>query len=50
LSAPLDLVPKTAEVTLRLKSGVPTSGAKVRVKLDGETQEITGLNNEVVLP
>jgi hypothetical protein len=50
LSAPLDLVPKTAQVTLRLKSGVPTSGAKVRVKLDGETQEITGLNNEVVLP
>jgi hypothetical protein len=50
IPAPLDLLPKTAQVTLRVGSGVRTSGAKVRVRLDGQTQEITQLNNEVVLP
>jgi hypothetical protein len=50
IPAPLDLMPKTAQVTLQLPSAARTSGAKVRVRLIGDVQEITQLNNEVVLP
>jgi hypothetical protein len=50
IPAPLDLLPKTAQVTLHVRSGARTAGAKVRVQLRDQTQEITQLNNEVVLP
>jgi hypothetical protein len=50
IPAPLDLLPKTVQVTLHVRSGARTSGAKVRVQLRDQTQEITQLNNEVVLP
>ena len=50
IPAPLDLVAKTAQVTLHLPSAPRTSGAKVRVRLNGDVQEITQLNNEIVLP
>lgn len=40
LVAPLDLLPKTAQVTLRVGSGVRTSGAKVRVRLNGDVREV----------
>src|SRR5882762_8534707 len=49
IPAPLDLLPKTAQVALRVGSGVRMSGAKVRVRADGEAHEITQLNNEVVV-
>jgi len=44
LAAPLDLIPKTATVTLPLKPGA----VRVRVALDGP--EVTLMNNEVALP
>jgi hypothetical protein len=50
IAAPLDLLPKTAQVTLRVGSGVRMSGARVRVVADGQVQEITQVNNEVVVP
>jgi hypothetical protein len=50
IPAPLDLLPKTAQVTLHVGSGVQISGAKVRVQVGDQTQEITQLNNEVVVP
>jgi len=49
ISAPLDLLPKTAQGTLHFGSGVRTAGARVRVELAGSVKEITQLNNEVVL-
>jgi hypothetical protein len=48
--APLDLLPKTAQVILRFGTGVRTSGARVRVQLSDGVKEITQLNNEVVVP
>jgi hypothetical protein len=50
IPAPLDLLPKTAQVTLHVGAGVRISGAKVRVQVGDQTQEITQLNNEVVVP
>jgi hypothetical protein len=50
IPAPLDLLPKTAQVTLHVGSGVQISGATVRVHGSDQTQEITRLNNEVVVP
>jgi hypothetical protein len=50
IPAPLDLLPKTAQVTLHVGSGVQISGAKIRVQVGDQTQEITQLNNEVVVP
>jgi len=50
IPAPLDLLPKTAQVTLHVASGVQISGAKVRVQVSDHSQEITQLNNEVVVP
>jgi hypothetical protein len=49
LPAPLDLLPKTAQVTLHFGSAVRTAGAHVRVELANGAREITQLNNEVVL-
>ena len=45
ITAPRDLVPHTATVTLK----VPAGAARVAVKLAGETPEITRLNNVVAL-
>jgi hypothetical protein len=50
IPAPLDLLPKTAQVTLRVGAGLWMAGAKVRLRADGEVQEITQLNNEVAVP
>ena len=50
IAAPLDLVPKTVQVTLRVGAGRVGSGARVRVQLNNQGQEITQLNNEVVVP
>jgi hypothetical protein len=50
IPAPLDLQPKTAQVTLQVASGVRISGAAVRVRVGDQIQEITQLNNEVVVP
>jgi hypothetical protein len=50
IPAPLDLLPKTAQVTLHVGAGVRISGARVRVQVGDQTQEITQLNNEVVVP
>jgi hypothetical protein len=50
IPAPLDLLPKTAQVKLHVGAGVRISGAKVRVRVGDQTQEITQLNNEVVVP
>jgi hypothetical protein len=49
IPAPIDLLPKTAQVTLHFGTGVRTAGAKVRVQLGEGVREITQLNNEVVL-
>jgi hypothetical protein len=49
IPAPVDLLPKTAQVTLHFGTGVRTAGAKVRVQLGEGVREITQLNNEVVL-
>ena len=38
------------EAALHVGSGVQISGAKVRVQVGDQTQEITQLNNEVVVP
>jgi hypothetical protein len=50
IAAPLDLLPKTAQVTMHVTSGRRISGAKVRVQLSDQTQEITQLNNELDVP
>jgi hypothetical protein len=50
MAAPLDLMPKTVEITLRRPRGVATSGLRIRVVGPAEVPEITTLNNEVVLP
>jgi Concanavalin A-like lectin/glucanases superfamily len=46
ITAPLDLLPKTAAITLPLKPGA----VAVRVALDGGVREITQMNNQVPLP
>jgi len=50
LEAPLDFVPKTSEVTLRIPAGSPPSGCMVRIDPDEELTEITTLNNQVEIP
>jgi hypothetical protein len=49
IPAPLDLLPKTASVTLHFGTAVRTAGTKVRVQLADGVREITQLNNEVVV-
>jgi hypothetical protein len=48
LPAPLDLMPKTAEVRVTLPGGA--HGDRVVVGLPGDAPEVTKLNNEVPLP
>ncbi len=49
LSAPTDLLPKTAVVRLRLPPGAVESGSRLRVSLIDDALEVTLLNNEVAL-
>jgi hypothetical protein len=49
LKAPLDLTPKTAQVTLAVPAGAELKGATVTVECGGDTPEITLMNNSVVL-
>jgi hypothetical protein len=49
LRAPLDLTPKTAQVTLTVPAGADLKGATVTVECGGDTPEITLMNNSVVL-
>lgn len=48
LKAPLDLLPKTAKVKLKIPGGVKASGLRVRI-VSTQAQN-TALNDEVVLP
>ena len=50
LEAPLDLQPRTAEVTLPLPAQAQRAGLRVRVVSDGDVAEVTRLNNELPLP
>ncbi|MGH9590211.1 MAG: LamG-like jellyroll fold domain-containing protein, partial [Terracidiphilus sp.] len=47
LKAPLDLVPKTAKVTLALPSGADYKGGSLTVECGGKLPEITRMNNRV---
>jgi hypothetical protein len=49
LKAPLDLTPKTAQVTLAVPAGTDLKGATVTVECGGGAPEITLMNNHVVL-
>ena len=49
LSAPLDLTPKTAAVTLAVPAGSDLKGATVTVECGGGIPEITLMNNTVTL-
>ncbi|SPE17331.1 Secreted protein concanavalin A-like lectin/glucanase [Candidatus Sulfotelmatomonas gaucii] len=49
LKAPLDLMPKTAQVTLEVPVGADLKGAKVTVECGGDVPEITLMNNSVTL-
>jgi hypothetical protein len=50
LKAPIDLVPKTADVTLTLPAGASLEGASVVVEMSGTVPEITLRNNVVAAP
>jgi hypothetical protein len=49
LPAPVDLYPKTAEVTLTLPDGAAVAGGMVEIDPDQRLEEITRLNNVVKL-
>jgi hypothetical protein len=49
LKAPVNLIPKTAEVTLTAPSGVDLKGATVTIEIGGKVPEITQMNNSVTL-
>jgi hypothetical protein len=49
LPAPLDLMPKTAVVEIKLQAGANTAGASVEIDPDHKLEEITLLNNVVRL-
>jgi hypothetical protein len=48
LKAPLDYIPQTAEVTLRLPGGVNPEGCTVEIALTGG-KEITRMNNRIII-
>ncbi len=50
LKAPLDLLPKTTEVTLEAPAGTLLSNYKVWLDPEDELDEITTRNNVVVIP
>jgi hypothetical protein len=49
MEAPRDLMPRTTEIVLKLRAGLP-AGARVRVRFADAVPEVTQLNNLVVLP
>jgi hypothetical protein len=49
LKAPLDLTPKTAQVTLSVPANTDLKGATVTVECSGDIPEITLMNNSVTL-
>ena len=50
LPAPVDLLPRTAEVILLLPHGTQIAGGSVEVDPENQLREITRLNNRVLLP
>jgi hypothetical protein len=50
LKAPLDLKPKTTQVTLKIPEGKKTGGYHVVIDPDRKLTEITLRNNEVIIP
>jgi hypothetical protein len=49
LKAPVDLTPKTAQVTMVIPAGADLKGASVTVECGGSVPEITLMNNSVTL-
>jgi hypothetical protein len=49
LPAPLDLLPKTVELELKLPQGFKRAGASVQVSQQGDAAEVTRLNNQLPL-
>jgi hypothetical protein len=49
LKAPMDLLPKTATVTLTLPAKIDLSGGSVTIESSGSVPEVTQLNNRVTL-
>ena len=49
IPAPIDLYPKTADVTLTLPAGASLRGASVELNPDHQVEEITTINNTVKL-
>ena len=49
LKAPVDLLPKTATVALKLPAKADLSGGSVTIESPGGVPEITQLNNRVTL-
>ncbi len=49
LKAPVDLTPKTAQVTLSIPAGTNLKGATVTIECGGDTPEITQMNNTVTM-
>ncbi len=49
IKAPVDLVPKTADVVLAIPSGVKLDGTSVVIDPDGKLKEITTINNTAVV-
>ena len=49
LEAPLDLLPRTTTVTLRIPTGVVSEKGSILIDPDGEKKEITRINNRVRL-
>ena len=49
IPAPLDFIPKTRTVELHVPAGRSVKGARVVIALENGGEEITGLNNEVVI-
>ena len=45
IKAPVDFVPKTADVVLAIPSGAKLDGAKVVIDPEGALKEITTINN-----
>jgi hypothetical protein len=49
IAPPIDLIPKTADVTLTVAAGASLRGATIELNPDGQVEEITAMNNRVKL-
>jgi hypothetical protein len=47
LKAPVDLIPKTEEVSLSVPAGADWKGGSVSIEMTGSLPEITQMNNRV---